>query len=305
MLTGQQTIAALGWGMIISLCGAFAWSYWPTVMSLWQIWSRDGDHSGGKVVAPIVAYLVWSDRKTLRTLQVRTCWWGLIVLVLAQAVRLGGILLSYGSIEAYSLVLTVVGVVLLVFGSQIAWRMKWVLLLLMLMVPLPRTIHSAIALPMQTWATASAVFGLELLGVLVARDGNVLRLGEGTTIAVAEACSGLRMLNAFIVVAAVMAFVVRRPRWQKAVLVLSSIPVAILANTTRLVATVLLFQVASSELAEKFFHDFAGLTMMPLAVLASVGLLALMKWLTAPLQMDDRSDQPVGHGKVAVSSSTP
>jgi exosortase/archaeosortase family protein len=103
-----------------------------------------------------------------------------------------------------------------------------------------------------------------------------LVLNERTRLAVVEACSGLRMLTAFIVVAATLAYVVKRPRWQKAIVLLSSIPVAIACNAARLIVTAWLFLWASSETAERFFHDFAGLTMMPLAVLLLVAELWLM-----------------------------
>ncbi len=107
---------------------------------------------------------------------------------------------------------------------------------------------------------------------------------NGTTpVAVAEACSGLRMLTAFVVVACVLAFSVRRPAWQKGVLVLSSVVVAIACNIVRLVATALLFTVVNAELAKTFFHDFAGWTMMPLAIALLFGEI----WLLSKLVVED------------------
>jgi exosortase len=109
-------------------------------------------------------------------------------------------------------------------------------------------------------------------------------LNGDTPVAVAEACSGLRMLTAFVVVAAFMAFVLRRPAWQRIALVASSVPIAIVCNLVRLVATAELFVLVSSDIGERFFHDFAGLTMMPLAVLMLVGEL----WLFSVLVEDPR-----------------
>lgn len=271
-----SALAALG-----ALVGAILWSYWPTILDLWEFWDKNEDYSGGKFVPLIAIYLAWSDRNALRRLPLRTCWWGLAIVVGAQVLRLYALLFAFGSIERFSLILSVIGLILLLVGREITWQAKWVLVFLLLMIPVPMRIHNTLALPLQNLATASAAFGLELLGILVVREGNVLRLSEQTTIAVAEACSGLRMLTAFIVVAAVLAFIVRRPVWQKALLVASSIPVAIFANTLRLVATALLYEMASSDLAEHFFHDFAGITMMPVAIGASLALLALMKWVSS------------------------
>jgi exosortase len=120
------------------------------------------------------------------------------------------------------------------------------------------------------------VFFLELSGITVVREGNVIWLNHQTPIAVAEACSGLRMLTAFIIVAAVLAFITDRPRWQKTILVLSSIPIAIGCNLFRLCACSVLFLYVSNKVGEKVFHDFAGLIMMPLAIVILLLELRLM-----------------------------
>jgi exosortase len=131
-------------------------------------------------------------------------------------------------------------------------------------------------------ATTGSVFLLEAFGVRVSQQGNVVMLNKETPMAVAEACSGLRMLTAFVIVAAFMAYMVNRSRRQKAVLLLSSIPVAVMCNILRLCITAVLILLVSTEVAEKFFHDFAGLAMMPGAVLLMFGELWLMDKLKVP-----------------------
>jgi exosortase len=172
--------------------------------------------------------------------------------------------------------------VLCILGYAVARRLVWIWLFLLLTMPLPVSVHERLSIPLQDLATGSSVFCLELLGFLVVRQGHVLRLSDQTAVAIAEACSGLRMLTSFITVAATLAFLARRPAWQKAVLLISSVPVAILANTLRLVTTVLLFEWASGEVAHRFFHDFAGLTMMPFAVIVLVLELRLLRWIGEP-----------------------
>jgi len=261
---------------------AFVWSFWPTLLVLWNRWQNDSDYSAGQLVPLVAAYAIWLDRAALRALPVGTCWWGLAVLIAAQVLRCAGLLLSYGSVEQYSVWLSLVGGGLFVFGYPVCRRLLWVWLFLLLMVPLPHRVHEMISLPLQEFATRSAVFGLELAGYLVTREGNILRLSEQGSIAVAEACSGLRMMTAFVVVGAALAFVTRRPAWEKAVLVLSTVPIAIFANTTRLIATAVIYETAGSEVGERFFHDFAGITMMPFAFLILVGELNIMKRIAGP-----------------------
>ncbi len=281
--------ASSGWALLKSgallvlLPAALLWSYWPTIDQLIQDWRTDDNYSVGALVPLAAAYLLWHTRGTLAKCRPTPCWWGVGVVLVAQAARAFGLLFFFKSAERYSLVLTVVGLVLFVAGRQVTREIRWILLFLFLMVPLPGRVHDLIAVPLQSFATAGAYFTLELFGIPVIREGNVLHLDGEVAIAVAEACSGLRMLTSFVIVAATLAYLVNRPRWQKAALVLSSVPVAILCNQIRLLVTSVLFLVASSEIAERFFHDFAGLTMMPLAVLV---LLAEL-WIMSRLVLDE------------------
>ena len=275
------------WGIPLLLLAVLVVSYWPTILPLFKDWRGDDNYSVGQLVPLAALYMLWNDRKKLARCNVRPCWWGVIVILAAQAARLYGLVFLFESAERYSLVLTIVGLTLLVAGWQVFRQGFWILLFLFLMVPLPGRIHNMISGPLQGFATTLAVATLELIGVAVVREGHTMLLNDHVPVAVAEACSGLRMLTAFIVVAFVLAYVVNRPRWQRATLVLSSIPVAIVCNQIRLVVTALLFLVVSSQAGEKFFHDFSGLTMMPLAVLILAGEL----WIMSRLVIEDGHKQ--------------
>ena len=275
-----RPILALG----LSVLAAIVWSYWATIASLSGEWWNNDDYSVGMLVPLVAVYLVWRNRSALRESLARPCWWGLVVIVLALAARAYGLMFLFESAERYSLVLAVWGLVLLIGGWRFFLRSFWILLFLFLMVPLPGRLHNMVSGPLQSFATQGAVFMLEVIGIAVNRQGNVISLGQNTTLAVAEACSGLRMLTAFIVVTAAMAFLVKRPAWQKAALLVSSVPIAVACNIVRLCVTAVLYMHTSSEMAEKFFHDGAGLTMMPIAVFLLLGELWLLNKLVVPEQ---------------------
>lgn len=269
--------------LVALLVVATGWAYWSTAADMFKEWQQDDDYSAGQLVPLVAIFFLWVDRKQLARLPLKPCWLGgLALLVLAQAARAYGVLFLFESAERYSLVLAVAALVLMVAGTAVFWRVKWILLFLFLMVPLPGRIHNMISGPLQGFASTGSVFVLEAFGVRVSQQGNVVTLDQRIPMGVAEACSGLRMLTAFIIVAVFVAYMVKRPRWQKAVLVISSIPVAVLCNVLRIVATAVLFLHASSEVAEKFFHDFAGLVMMPAAVMLMFGQLWIMAMLTVP-----------------------
>jgi exosortase len=265
------------------LLAATTWSYWPTMAALFKEWQSNDDYSAGQLVPLVALFLVWRDRKTLRTCPLTPCWWGgITLLLLALTARLYGLLFMFESADRYSLILTITGLVLMVAGWQVVRRTSWILLFLFLMVPFPGRIHNLISGPLQRLATTGSVFLLEVFLPHVSRQGNVVMLNENTPMAVAEACGGLRMLTAFIIVAAFIAYVVRRSRSRKIIVVMSSIPIGILCNILRIFVTALLVLLAGAEVAEKFFHDFAGFVMMPAAVLLIFGELWLMDRLLLP-----------------------
>jgi exosortase len=277
-----NTPAALLVALLV-LLAATAWSWWPTLADLSEEWHDNEDYSAGQLVPLVAILLVWVRRKSLQECALKPCWWGgVTVLVLAQAVRIFGLLFMFDSAQRYSLVFTIAGLVLMVAGWQVFRRVFWVLLFLFLMVPWPGRVHNMISGPLQQLATSGSVFFLEAFLPRVSQQGNIVMLSDNTPMAVAEACSGLRMLTAFIIVSGFVAYMVKRARWQKTVLLLSSVPVAVVCNIIRIVTTALLMLTVSTEVGEKFFHDFAGLVMMPAAVLLLFGEIWLMDHLVVP-----------------------
>jgi exosortase len=147
------------------------------------------------------------------------------------------------------------------------------------MLPLPSTFRQNLGLNLQRWATSSAVFCLEVIGYAVIQDGHTIDIG-GVSVAVLEACNGLRMITAFFVISGLVVLLVQRAWWEKLVILVSSLPIAILCNTVRLTITAIFFTILEGEYWEQIFHDFGGYAMMPLALAAVVGELWLLAKLT-------------------------
>ena len=94
-----------------------------------------------------------------------------------------------------------------------------------------------------------------------------------------EACSGLRIFVGIVALAFAYVVLVKRPWWERALLLASVVPIALVANATRIVVTGLLNQWVSGEAAHTFTHDVAGYVMMPFAA----GLFALVLWYLSKL----------------------
>lgn len=258
---------------------AFLWSYWPGLVDLWNIWQRSDEYSSGLLVPFLVVYILWSRRHDIAQCRIRPFLWGIFAFLAAQGIRVFGLFFMYGSAERLSIVLGIAALVLLLFGWQFFRKVSTVLLFLCLMLPWPNRIQAAVALPLQSWATSSAVFCLETIGYEVIQEGNVIHIGN-TTVAVAEACNGLRMVTAFFVISGLVVLLVKRKWWEKLIVLASSLPVALLCNTIRLTITAVALTMLTAEYWEKVFHDFGGYAMMPLALAMIVAELWLLTKLT-------------------------
>lgn len=280
---------------VTTACAAALWCFWPTLVGLVQEWRHDANYSAGALVPLIAAYLLWSDRAALAAMRRTPSAWGLLIVVGGVACWLAGVVWLFDSAQRFGLWLVIAGLVASLGGWRVLRRTQWVLLFLLLMLPLPGRLHNAISGPLQGLATSGAVFLLETTGTSVSTEGHTMWLRDGGPVAVAEACSGLRMLTAFVIVAATFALMAPRPGWQRAVLLLSSVPIAIGCNLIRLAVTALLIVHSSSEAVALTFHDFAGLLMMPMAIALLLGEMWLLGrlWIDAPTEHDDQATPTV------------
>jgi len=261
-----------------AVLAALCWSYWPQLRSLLRIWLSSDEYSSGLLVPLLAIYIVWSRRHQIAKCTIKPSIAGLFGLLSAQLLRYFGLVFMYSSAERFSLVLSIASLVLLLFGWDIFRKLAGVMLFLLLMLPLPRSVHTAIILPLQNWATASAVFCLQAMGYEAIRHGNIVQIND-TSVAIAEACNGLRMATAFLLISAVVVLLVKRPLWEKLTILASSLPIGFTCNTIRLTITAILFTFPGGSDYQWLFHDFFGLAMMPVALLAVVFELWLLSKL--------------------------
>jgi exosortase D (VPLPA-CTERM-specific) len=125
------------------------------------------------------------------------------------------------------------------------------------MIPPPAIVFNAIAFPLQLFAARTATASLDLLDIPVYREGNLITLAN-TALEVAEACSGIRSLVTLLALATTLAYFTQRGLWRGAALVLSAIPIAIVANASRVAGTGVLAHFYGPQVAQGFFHTFSG-----------------------------------------------
>ena len=251
--------------LVPSAC--LVWAFLPTLGDLVQTWNSDPQYSHGFLAPVFAALLLWLRRAKLDRAALRPSWWGLAPLAAGLALRLAGAFFYFTWLEQIALLPCAAGLCLLA-GGRAAWRWAWPsVLFLAFMVPLPFTVATLLARPLQSLATVCSAFVMQVIGLPALADGNTILLDD-QHIDIVEACSGLRMLMVFFALAAAFVLVVRRPWPDKLALLASAVPIALVSNIARIVLTGVLFETGvNSAAVHAFFHDAAGWLMMPFALL--------------------------------------
>ena len=258
----------IGWGVTISFVAVglvVAWTYYRPIAGLVERWWTESDYVYGFLVPFVAAFLLWSRREMLHDVNWVGNWWGLLFLALAGLIRWTSSQFFYALIDPLSLVPCLIGITLILGGRNLL-RWAWPgILFLVFMVPLPGFMADQLSQPLQRIGTIAGTYVIQTIGIPAVARGNVIHL-PNADLGVAEACNGLRMMMLFFAVCTAMAFYVRRSLFERIVIFLSAVPIALIANISRIAVTALLYQVSSHELAERLFHDLAGFFMMPLAI---------------------------------------
>ncbi|MCY2978684.1 MAG: exosortase/archaeosortase family protein [Planctomycetota bacterium] len=285
-------------GLWLVLALAFlAFLYRDVFVWLSSVWANNADYSHGFLVPVFAAYILWSNRGSLRSIQdAEPTGEGMgrsdsgfvlggALIGLGLLTRVAGIYMRLQTLEGISLIPFVLGIITILFGRRAArWGAPAVFFLLF-MIPLPSFLSGQLSGLLQTVATHVSTFAFQILGIPAFAEGNVISLSNGQ-IGVAEACSGLRMLYAFFALTAGACMIIDRSWPEKALIALTAIPIAIIANCIRIIATGLAFEYLDAETAEHIFHDVAGWLMMPLGFTILLGALSILDRLIVP---DDRS----------------
>ena len=254
------------------------WVYWPTLLEMSKRWSTDPRYAHGYLVPIFALILLWLRRNRLAALEPRPSWGGLVLIGGGLALRLAGAYFYYGWFEAVSLLPTLAGLCVLVWGwRSLSW--SWpAIAFLVFMLPLPFRIEAALSYPLQRVATKASTYALQTLGFPALAEGNVIHLND-VEIGVVEACSGLSMLFTFFAMATGVVLLIHRPLLDKIVIVASAVPIALAVNMMRIIVTGVLHETVGHRLANVVFHDLAGWLMMPVALGLLWGELTLLALL--------------------------
>ncbi len=251
------TATALPFGLLILM-------YLPVLYGLVVDWATDANYSHGFLVPVVSAYLLWHKRAQILALPRRIDNRGLVLVILGLVL----FILGNGAAEFFvgrvSLVVTLFGLFWYLFGPELSRNTWFEFWFLVFMIPIPYVIYFAVTFPMQVLASKITVHALNLIGLGVVRQGNIIHL-PGYSLEVAEACSGMRSLVSLLALGAIYAYTTQRKLTAKIILFLSTIPIAVIANVFRVFVTSLLAYTVTHAVAEDPLHTLLGLSVFVVA----------------------------------------
>ncbi len=223
--------------------------------------------------------------------QTRPCYLGLVLLLVTLVFYTFNVIspAGYAYFRPVSLILAIASVVLFLGGWRLLSHTWLPIAFLMFAVPLPRRYYVGLTIPMRRIAASVATALLNTVNGLEAGSSGVVIdiVYKGRHLEppldVAEACSGMRLLMAFLALGVAMAYLHYRPLWQRIVLVASTIPIAIFCNIVRVTVTGFIYVLVDPKYTQGVYHDMLGLAMLPLAF-ALYGFLA---WFMSSLFVDE------------------
>jgi exosortase D (VPLPA-CTERM-specific) len=267
----------------LALLALLVWLYASVLTRLFLQWVHDPNFSYSICVPIFGLFVIWQDRKKLEAIPSSPSWAGLPLVVLSMLVLVLGILGADIFLPRVSFLILLAGLIILFQGWTFFRAVLFPWAFLILMIPIPALIMNRITFPLQLLATRLSAALLELVGIVVDREGNIIRLASGP-LDVAEACSGIRSLLTLVTLATVYGYLTETRTWVRVVLLCLTVPIAVVANSFRVFGTGVLMQFGYRDEAEGVPHALAGSLIFAVALmmLFAAHRVILLIWKSGP-----------------------
>ena len=265
--TGLPVLLAI----IVAILG-----YSGALTELVHRWNQQEEYSHGFLIPVVTAWLLWTRRDALRANIRQPSWIGPVLILLAIAMHITGELSAIFILSQIGFIVALIGIVLGTGGYSLLKVAFIPIAFLLFAIPLPYFIDSVLTLRLQLVSSELGVFFIRMFEIPVYLDGNIIDLGN-YKLQVVDACSGLRYLYPLLGLSFLAAYLFHAPLWQRGLVLLSSIPIAIGMNGFRIGMVGVLVDRWGTQMAEGVLHFFEGWVIF----LACAGLLTAEMYLLA------------------------
>lgn len=259
-------------------------------------WINDSSWSHGFIIPLFSLYFINQKKKEILSTEFKPNYLGCVFLAMCLvAYPMFLFVYRFGYFMQLMIIPTIGAIVLLLGGWKLI-KYTWLpILFLFFAIPLPAKLYNDITIPLRSHDAQIAALLLNMVrgleanasGVVIDIVYNGVKLEPGLD--VAEACSGMRLLMAFVALGVAMAYLHDRPVWQRLILLASTVPIAILCNIVRVVVTAFIYVLWDPMYAQGIYHDALGILMLPLAF----GLYGALAWFMSNIFVEEKVQEQV------------
>jgi exosortase len=277
-------------GLLVAWCLLFHFFGWTSAIVgkdaslfswMWGKWDDpSNDASHGKLIPWVVLILLWLRRRQLVS-SVAGFWWpGLIGLALALALHVVGFIVQQPRLSMVALFSGAWIMTGLVWGRETLKVSFFPFIIFAFCVPMGGTFAQGLTLPMRVMAAkATAFVTKDMLDVQVARVGTKLFDPNGVfgSFDVAAECSGIRSFTALLAITTIFSVLTMRTFWKRAVMIVATIPLALICNVMRVTTIILAANAFKSQAAGGFVDKYFGYVTYGVAIGGVLLLARLLK----------------------------
>ena len=251
--------------------------YLPTIRWMVDRWmAHESYYSHGFLIPLVSLFIIWQRKADIMKAVIKGEGLGLWIAAAGIVIHMISIVLRVYFVSGFSLVFVLYGLVLFCFGRQVTRQLIFPIFFLLAMIPLPLVIIGNLTVKMKLLAGQVAAFLLNRIGFPSMLDGSILRMPQSFTV-IGAPCSGLRSLISLITLGLLFAYALKVSLIKKAVLLLSSVPIAIGTNVIRIMLLAVVNDLYGEKVAMGFFHDFSGFLVFAMAFMALLWVSELLK----------------------------
>jgi exosortase len=279
------------------IAGLLWWIFREDIHTTVNRWISDSSWSHGFLIPLFSLYFLHQNKKAILSVDTFRPSWviglsSVIFLLVLYPVNVVMIKIMYG--KPLIMIATFAAIALFLGGWKLL-KYTWLpITYLFFAIPLPQQLYFQITNPMRKLAALVSTVVLNMVPQLEAtvRGSTIDVLYKGIRLEpgldVADACSGMRLLMAFVALGVAMAYLHYRPIWQRLILLASTVPIAILCNIVRVTITGMIYVLWDPKYAQGIYHDMLGMLMLPLAF----GFYGGLAWLMSNLFVEEDNQQP-------------
>ncbi|HET6249241.1 MAG TPA: exosortase/archaeosortase family protein [Tepidisphaeraceae bacterium] len=277
--TNRWTRWHVGMASIMALLGVLATlDAWRDI---YHLAAKDEEYSHIFLV-PIVAFcMVFVRRHRFRYCKPSGTSLGFVFVIIGWAMTTFGFYSGTQSLWHGGAVILVVGCAMSILGKHMLLRFFPAVAVLVFLIPVPGFIRQQIAIPLEEWTARISQFAFQLVNIPVQRNANLLSLNN-QPVNIAEACNGLRMVFALVLITYAFCFGLPLRNSVRFFLLAASPLATIFCNVLRILPTIWIYGYHGKAVGN-LFHTYSGWLMLPISFLMLLAIIKVLRWAMIPV----------------------